>query len=285
MKFDKFPSRFEQEKKELLEQKEYEIERDLSDKERKIKQKYEKKDTPNPFEILSKCCDFVFGDYAFLVDVFLIIFFPIGIIVLLIASIVSLVLWIINSPYNKSLPGKIDAEIKKANDIANKMLSHYKESTLKEIEDYKNSFEDEKNKLIIDYAASSKVDEVAKWFAKKFLKRIESADRSTHRENVIVNFNLTIYEDGIVYDGYEPWDQRYYDFDKHRCETMPELTSRAALATAIASQIKTNTMMQYEKDASGTEYDIDINFSDGYDLKSQLVYTAPNGNFKPVQQW
>lgn len=282
MHFDKSPSMYEKEKKELFEKRKKDIISTLEDKTWKIKQKYEEKETPTPFEILKSWnCDFDgFG-------CLLIILYPIGITVLLVACIVALVLWIKNSLYNLPLSRKIEVEIKKANENACSQLERYKKFILEEIENYKNSFEEEKNKLSIKYAKSEKVNEVAGWLTKKFLKYIESADRSIHVENVIVKFNLTICEGGIYYDGGETWDMytRYYDFTKHRCEKMPELTYRAALATALASQIQTNTMMQYKKDASGSEYDIDINFPDDYDPKSQLVYTAANGNFKPVQKW
>lgn len=163
------------------------------------------------------------------------------------------------------------------------------EKTQQEIAQYTESFEREAQSLSHKYSSSPLTNEIVEWVAGDYLKVIKNADRASHIENINVSFDFAV--------GKYEIKQKYgaYSFNEHRCETLPNVITQTALAMAIASEVKTNISNYYEKDESGTEYNVNVTYdyivkriNDSEDCDYVIVsfsYTAPNGNYKPVQKW
>ena len=175
--------------------------------------------------------------------------------------------------------------------ILNEMAQHQQATDLR-IARYTEGFEEEAQKLSVNFANSTLAKEVIQWLADGFLKTVKAADRASHIEKIVVPFYFTVKKGEIR------CNIGKYNFEEHRCEELQDILTQAALARAIASQVQLNIIMQYDKDASGAEYKIDITYSypvpvkyNSSYLKTEdyvsvnLVYAASNGNYKPVQKW
>ena len=171
-------------------------------------------------------------------------------------------------------------------------IAQHRRETEHIITQYTEEFEQEAQKLSVNFANSTLAKEVIEWLAAGFLKTVKAANRASHIEKIVVPFDFHV-EKGEI-----RCNIGRYNFEEHRCEQLPNVLAQTALARAIASQVQLNMIMQYDKDASGTEYKIDITYKYPEQVKSSyyssqprdyvsahLVYTAPNGNYKPIQKW
>lgn len=186
-------------------------------------------------------------------------------------------------------------DIERAKNDARSKIAQINKDAEERIASYTQMFEQRAQELSVNYANSSLAKEVIAWLTDGFLKTIYAADRAAHIERITVPFKFYVREGEIT------CNTGAYNFEQHRCENLPNVLAQAALARAIASQIQLRVMMQYDKDSSGTDYVIDITYSYSQNTSSSyyysynsrhydyvladLVYSAPNGNYKPVQKW
>ena len=134
--------------------------------------------------------------------------------------------------------------------------------------------------MSVRYSESKLATEVIDWMSKGFSKTIDASDRRSHIEKINVPFSFKVYPDKIS------CPLGTYDFEIKRCANLNSPLEQTALARAIASSIQLNITMKYPKDASGTDFVLDIAYaySENY-VSISIIYTAPNGNYKPVKQW
>lgn len=151
---------------------------------------------------------------------------------------------------------------------------------------YRLEFEQEVKRQSIEYAESALATEVIQWMTTGLAKSIDAADRRSYINKIVVPFDFYVYTDKIT------CNLGTYDFQLHRCANLPNALEQAALAQAIASAIQLNITMKYPKDASGTDFVLDISCSYVHDentgrdvVGAKICYTAPNGNYVPVQNW
>lgn len=145
---------------------------------------------------------------------------------------------------------------------------------------YRTEFEAEAQKMSVRYAESKLATEVIDWMSKGFSKTIDASDRRSHIERIDAPFSFKVYPDKIS------CPLGTYDFEIKRCANLNSPLEQTAIARAIASSIRLNITMKYPKDASGTDYVLYISYTyEGNYVSASVLYTAPNGNYRPVQQW
>ncbi len=194
--------------------------------------------------------------------------------------------------HNFSLDSIANNEISKIEHNAKTTINELNKKAKQEISEYTCLFEKEAQKLSVNFANSTLAKEVIEWLATGFLKTVKAANRASHIEKIVVPFDFHV-EKGEI-----RCNIGRYNFEEHRCERLQNVLAQTALARAIASQVQLNMIMQYDKDTSGTEYKIDITYKYPEQVKSSyyssqpgdyvsahLVYTASNGNYKPIQKW
>lgn len=171
---------------------------------------------------------------------------------------------------------EVDKESKRSNEAITKMYNDAE----REIKSYKINFEAEAERLSIKYSKSRLATEVIDWMSKGFSKTIDTADRRSHIKSIDVPFSFKVYPNKISC----PFGT--YDFEIKRCANLNSPLEQAAIARAIASTIRLNITMKYPKDASGTDhvFYISYTYEENYVIAS-VLYTAPNGYYRPVQQW
>lgn len=210
--------------------------------------------------------------------------------------------------YNKNKRKKLDSEIKQLElEIEKYRIEEceFFEMLEGENESYRIGFEKEAERLSANYENSPITKEISSWLAGDFIMELERTDRSSNVENVTATLEFDVKSYTIereplrhIYKDYRSAEPRSYDFDKHRCAELPDVLSKAALARAIASQIKETVIDSYKKDSSGTSYELDVKYkyvsivTDKYQFVRDpeyvtvyLTYNAKNGSFKPIESW
>ena len=170
--------------------------------------------------------------------------------------------------------------IVQANKERDKAVENAKKKAAERYNAYLLGFNEEAQKLSVNFAGSSLAEEVVNWMTNGFAHTIDSADRRSHVEKITVPFIYKVYKDKIV------CNIGTYDFKVKRCDELKNPLEQTALARAMASMIQLNITMKYPKDASGTNIVTNISqeYFDIY-VATTITYTAINGNYKKVQSW
>lgn len=149
--------------------------------------------------------------------------------------------------------------------------------------EYNDEFEAEVQSLSVKFAESTLAKEVIAWMTEGFIKTINAADRRSHVEKIIVPFIFNVYQDKIT------CNLGTYDFKLKRCANLTGPVEQTALARVLATALQLNIIMEYPKDASGTDISININYRNNFaDVRytsGQISYVAPNGNYEAVKSW
>ncbi|MBQ8658265.1 MAG: MFS transporter [Clostridia bacterium] len=171
-------------------------------------------------------------------------------------------------------------------------IAQHQRDTEAKIAKYKQAFEEEAKKLSEKFANSTATKEIAKLVYDKFLSIIKGAYRDSHIEKISTEHTFTVYEYRVEYDrsGVYTVYTYSYNFNEHRFENLSTSLEKIALAKAIVLKVETMIYETYNKDISGTTYNIESTYTykkqDKKDtVIATLTYTAPNGNYKPVQKW
>lgn len=145
---------------------------------------------------------------------------------------------------------------------------------------YRKKFFADAQSMSVRYAESKLAVEVINWISEGFARHVESADRASHIQQVVVPFTFNVYPNKIS------CVLGTYDFEIKRCATLTSPLQQAALARAIGTAVQLNTTMKYPKDPSGTAMTIKTSykFAENY-VCVELNYTAPNGNYRSVRSW
>lgn len=202
----------------------------------------------------------------------------------LLCTIIGLIIGaIISSSVSKSYEESVkaagqSAEQEKEQSVRNK--EKIQADAEKEFRDYVAQFEAAAQSMSVQFAESQLAIEVIEWMTQGFSKTIDSADRRSHVEKIIVPFMFQVYYNKIT------CNLGTFDFEIKRCRNLESPLEQTALSRAIASAIQLNITMKYPKDASGTDIITDIEYEYGSDyVKTKVVYTAANGNYKAVRDW
>lgn len=185
----------------------------------------------------------------------------------------------VNSSRNNS-EKEADNEIELEKSRCEEAIKQINDDVKNEINLYKSKFEVEAQQMSVRYSESKLATEVVDWMTNGFSKTIDASDRRSHVEKIKVPFSFKVYADKIS------CPLGIFDFEIKRCANLNSPLEQTALSRAIASSIQLNITMKYPKDASGTDFVLDItyDYSENYVLTS-IIYTAPNGNYRSVQQW
>ena len=163
--------------------------------------------------------------------------------------------------------------------------------TEEEIQAIKDHAQIEKNKYLVafennaesrsaQFSESKLAKEIIEWMTNGFCKYIEAADRRSHIEKIQVLFDFYVFNNKI-----ECMLGRN-DFVLKRWRNLNSPLEQTALARTIAAAIKSNIIVRYPKDVSGTDVSIDIKYSYGNDyVRTTIIYIAPNGDYKEVCDW
>ena len=186
--------------------------------------------------------------------------------------------------YNYEMQAILNEEISKVEEDTEATLKKLTEGIEKDISDYRNMFTEEIEKASVNYLDSPLVSEVAEWLTAGFIKTINEADRAINVEKIIVHYDFKVAKEKIC-NGIDE-----FDFEEHRCEKLQDGLTQAALTRAISKKVQSSLLAEYEMDISGTGYEVDISGSYeksnlGYYMAIHMIYTAENGNYKPVQKW
>lgn len=194
--------------------------------------------------------------------------------------LLGIVWFIICKIRHKSTKSNAEGESVKERFRRDKAIRMIEDQTDKDVAIYKSEFEAEAQRMSVNFAESALATEVIEWMSVGFSAAITAADRAEHIEKVVVPFCFKIYTDKIV------CDRGVYDFKVKRCANLTSPLQQAALARAIASAIHLNIIMEYPSDTSGTEHMITTNYEyTSCSVEVTITYTAPNGNYRPVQNW
>lgn len=186
---------------------------------------------------------------------------------------------IINLGHNSSVKNA-DKEVAEEKIRSEKTIQEIHAQAANEIDFYKNEFEAIAQRTSVKYAESALADEVINWMTEGFARTIDVADRRSHIDKLNVPFIFNVYKNKIT------CNLGTYDFEIKRCANLTSPLEQTAIARAIATAIQLNITMKYPKDASGTAYVLDITYSytEKY-VSAFITYTAPNGNYRSVQNW
>lgn len=191
--------------------------------------------------------------------------------------------------YNANLKDALTKETDKANAELELATNELRAPLNQDIADYNEQFEKAAQKLSNNFARSSTTMDVVQWCTQLLIRNILGANRSTYNEEISIECKITVEANKVEFNDYDT-----YNFNEHRCEPLEDGLSQVALLKAICTQIQPTMLLQYEKDPSGTEYSIEVNYyytnaEDDFDTKciaaASLIYKAPNGNFKPLEKW
>lgn len=134
--------------------------------------------------------------------------------------------------------------------------------------------------MSVRYAESALATEVINWMTEGFARTIDATDRRSHIERINVPFSFNVYTNKIT------CNLGTYDFEIKRCANLTSPLEQTAIARAIASAIQLNITMKYPKDASGTDFVLNISYAYAENhVSASITYTAPNGNYRSVQSW
>lgn len=194
------------------------------------------------------------------------------------------------------------AEADEMRKIAKEEIDKHYQETLERIEDYKEKFLFAANEKSKEYQNSTLVGEITDWLLEEFLYYIKSTDRSEKIETVDIYFTYCVENDCVmctIFDEKEgKWDrenQKVYDFEERRYALIPDVLSQYAIALAIEKKLFSAFSVKYPLDESGTEWSVKFDYKDywindddesvGIAVQTNINYIAPNGKFKPLQNW
>ena len=174
----------------------------------------------------------------------------------------------------------ITAQIDEEESRFKKEIESIKTNALREQQEYTGQFEKNAQDMSVQFAESELAKEVIEWMTQGFCKTIDSANRQSHVEQIIIPFAFNIHTEKIT------CNLGTYDFELHRCRNLNSPVEQTALARAIVSAIQLDIIMKYPKDASGTDVTINIDYSytEEYPVTT-ITYVAPNGNYETVRGW
>ena len=174
----------------------------------------------------------------------------------------------------------------------------HRRETEQRIKDYKNAFEAEASKLSGTFLESPLSDEIVTWLTTKFVENVRNTDNAPHLKKINAILSFDVRKTAVV------CDRETYDFEKHRCENLPDVLTQTALAMALATRIGDQTIALCDthgsesKSLSASSSDTTVTpcytyFREGEGVSQKhelcvivtLTYTAPNGNYKPRQKW
>ncbi len=145
---------------------------------------------------------------------------------------------------------------------------------------YSTEFENNAQKLSIEFAESELAKEVIEWMTNGFCETIDAADRQSYVEKIEVPFIFNVYTDKIT------CNLGIFDFEVKRCRNLRNPLEQTALARAIAAAIQLNIIMKYPKDVTGTDVMIEISYSYQTNCTQTIIsYIALNGNYEAVRSW
>lgn len=202
----------------------------------------------------------------------------------LIPFAVSLIIGIlINFAMNKSYKDSIktaDYKIDEEEKRADGLRKDIKKDIDRRKAEYRDQFEQEAQKLSVNFAESELAEKVIKWMSEGFIETIKATDRSTHIQEIVVPFIFNVYENKITCNLGD------FDFNIERCRNLSSPLEETALARAIASAIQVNIAMSFPEDPSGTSVVINISYI-YYDdhVSVNITYSAPNGKYEVVKSW
>ncbi len=162
-------------------------------------------------------------------------------------------------------------------------IERYNRETVERIAKYQANFEPEAKRLSKNLENIDHTVEIAELVVKDFLYEIKKAQRASRIKTVHASYLFTVKRE---YVGKGKYSITFYNFSDHRIENISSAVKKKALAIAIVSLTEKILPEKYDKDESGTAYKISHVYSrDGSDVKVELNYSAPNGNYTPAQQW
>ena len=165
-------------------------------------------------------------------------------------------------------------------DRCQKAVQDIRAQAAREIASYEAAFEAEVQRMSVQYAESALAVEVINWMTDGFSRTIDAVDRRSHIETINVPFSFNVYANQIT------CNLGTYDFEIKRCANLTSPVQHAAIARAIASAVQLNITMKYPRDASGTDFVLNITYEYIYDyVSATITYTASNGNYRPTENW
>lgn len=186
---------------------------------------------------------------------------------------------LINAGHNSSVKNA-DSEVASEQSRCEKAVQEIHAQAAREIAAYKSDFEAEAQRMSVRYAESALATEVINWMTEGFARTIDATDRRSHIERINVPFSFNVYTNKIT------CNLGTYDFEIKRCANLTSPLEQTAIARAIASAIQLNITMKYPKDASGTDFVLNISYAYAENhVSASITYTAPNGNYRSVQSW
>lgn len=190
---------------------------------------------------------------------------------------------LVNAEYKSSIQ-KADSEIAIENARCEQSVQEIYAQAASDSANYKKAFEAEAQKLSGRYAASAPVVEMIHEMAEYVVQSIERTCRSDKIEKLDFVVIFEVHEDAIRYKlPGDVYAGNFYDFRAHCYANLATPLEQVAVAMAVAPAIQLNIAQKYSKDASGTDYVLDV--SAGYSNVAyiHISYTAPNGNYHAVQ--
>ncbi len=161
-------------------------------------------------------------------------------------------------------------------------IAQHQRDTNDKIAKYQANFEPEAKRLSKNLENIDHTVEIAELAVEKFLYEINRAQRASRIKTIRANYVFMVKYDGVGGNKY----YTFYNFSEHRIENISSAVKRKALAIAVVSLTEKILAEKYGKDVSGTAYQISHAYSlDDSNVKVELTYTAPNGNYTPAQQW
>lgn len=194
--------------------------------------------------------------------------------------VLGLILRAASSGKNGITPENVEEHIKEEEADSSSRVKAIRREADEEYKNYLNEFESSAQNLSVQFAESSLAIEVVDWMTKGFATTIDKADRRSHVQKIEVPFVFDVYRDKIT------CNLGTFDFEIKRCRFLENAVEQTALARAIASTLQLNITLRFPQDPSGTENVTDLKYKYADDhIKSTIVYSAPNGNYKAVRDW
>lgn len=196
------------------------------------------------------------------------------------ALILGIPLYIISDIISDKKVKKRDIELANEQSRCEQAIQEINTQAAREIAAYKSEFETEARQMSVRYAESSLATEIIDRLTNSFASAIVAADRRSHITTIDVPFSFNVYTNKIT------CSSATYDFETKRYSNLTGPLEQTAIARAIAAAVQLNITMKYPKDASGTDFKLDISYTYVEDHVSAFItYTAPNGNYRSVQSW
>lgn len=186
----------------------------------------------------------------------------------------------------------------------NKKISLLKTELERDVNAYREAFDGEVRKESLKFVNNWIVAEIAEKLCSYLINSVSKTSRDSYKEHITdeVNFYVTNRE---VYGERLQCRKLKYNFEELGFENLNGMFDQAALALCISEAIVSTMRSKYEKDSSGTQYNLSIEYSYGLypeyrpldeyteistgrfveAVRTGVVYTAINGNFVPAKKW